>query len=307
MIETPTVLILGAGASQPYGYPVGSDLKKIIINSLTNMADNNSGWVNELGFSIDLVKEFISKFNMSRRPSIDSFLAKQKEEFAEIGKIAIVDAIINSEDCQKLETPGEDDWYGYLVENLYEYDNIDEISENIKIISFNYDRSLETFLIRPLKGTYKELESVNDCAAIVKKIPIVHIYGRVDSLPWEDSGNGRAYGENCTSINLQKISKKINLVHEAKDLGTIGKANELINQSEKIYCLGLDLYRNRANIKLLNSLLFKDKELFTTVYGLQEGEIQQTKQFFFENFTKGYITGSTGFKSLQSIRYYRPF
>ena len=307
MIETPIVLILGAGASKPYGYPIGSDLKKIIINSLTTMADNNSGWVNELGFSTDLVKEFISKFNMSRRPSIDSFLAKQKEDFAEIGKIAIVDAITKSEDCQKLEYPDEDDWYSYLVENLYECDDIDDISKNINIISFNYDRSLETFLIKPLMGTYKELESISDCAAIVKKIPIVHVYGRLDPLPWEDKGICRGYGENCSNVDLQKISKNIKLVHEAKDLGTIEKANELIKKSEKIYCLGLDLYKNRANIKLFKNSLFKDKELFTTVYGLQYAEINHTMHFLNENFTSRHDKGDTNFKSLHSIRNCKPF
>ena len=34
MIETPTVLILGAGASKPYDYPLGIDLKDKIIRRL---------------------------------------------------------------------------------------------------------------------------------------------------------------------------------------------------------------------------------------------------------------------------------
>ena len=48
MIETPTVLILGAGASKPYGYPIGSELKSRIISSLKGMVEADNGWVHDL-------------------------------------------------------------------------------------------------------------------------------------------------------------------------------------------------------------------------------------------------------------------
>ena len=33
MIDTPTLFILGAGASVPYGFPVGAQLKRHIIKN----------------------------------------------------------------------------------------------------------------------------------------------------------------------------------------------------------------------------------------------------------------------------------
>jgi len=43
MIEKSTVLVLGTGASEPYRYPIGSELKDRIITDLKEMIDNNLG------------------------------------------------------------------------------------------------------------------------------------------------------------------------------------------------------------------------------------------------------------------------
>ena len=34
MIETPTLFVLGAGASKPYGYPTGPELRSEIVPTL---------------------------------------------------------------------------------------------------------------------------------------------------------------------------------------------------------------------------------------------------------------------------------
>jgi hypothetical protein len=41
MISEPTVLILGAGASQPYGFPIGSGLKDRTLQGLSNDAETD--------------------------------------------------------------------------------------------------------------------------------------------------------------------------------------------------------------------------------------------------------------------------
>jgi len=293
MIDTPTVLILGAGASKPYGYPLGSELKDKVIHSLDAMVENESGWVDELDINPFLVKDFTKKFKDSKRPSIDSFLAKQKEEFTEIGKIAIVDAISKCEkpeivDPKRLKSNNTmdhiDDWYSYLIEILYECD-VDQIGRNLSIISYNYDRSLEYFFLRPLQGTFKELESIEDCAKKIAKIPIIHMYGRLEPLPWEkhlyNSNNAsRDYGEKCSSDDLLKISKNIKLIQEAKNNVTKYDADNLIKRANKIYFLGMDLYRNRENVNLLDVSLFDGKTLVATGYSLELGERNRITKFF---------------------------
>src|ERR1039458_10590252 len=173
MIEKPTVLILGAGASKPYDYPLGSELKSDIIKSLKIMLETNTGWVTELGCDNDLIWDFISKFSASPRTSIDSFLNYQKKEFEKIGKIAIVDAISKCEDKNKFY-PKNDDWYTYLANFLFDC-SFDDISNNkIGIITYNYDRSLEFFLNYSLLASYDECDNPEECIAKLKEIPVVH-------------------------------------------------------------------------------------------------------------------------------------
>ena len=61
--------------------------------------------------------------------------------------------------------------------------SIETIFENVAFITFNYDRSLEFFLLTTLKNRYQKTEQ--ECAAKLKNIPIVHLYGKLALLPWE--------------------------------------------------------------------------------------------------------------------------
>lgn len=310
MIETPTTLILGAGASAPYGYPVGNELKRRIINSTEigrNIIEIYSNYTKKE------LSKFANELRGSRQPSIDSFLSNN-EEYSDIGKLAIVDVIAQCEYEDLITNPTSlpksqnmdqtDDWYGYLIENLYGGD-IDKIHENINIISYNYDRSLEALLFDPLKHSYSKLETDEDCSKILKKIPIVHMYGRLDSLPWEEK-NSRPYGEKCSQTRLFELSQNINLIYEAEQKGTVDEANKLIEKSKRIYFLGMDLYRNRKNLDLLDLSLMKNKHILATTHGLKDGEINRIESFL-NQICKRSAVDYDGLKSLDAIRHNMPF
>lgn len=65
MITIPTVLILGAGASQPYGFPLGSNL----VNNIANM---NHDILRELNYDRKLIKDFTSAIS-GANTTINSF------------------------------------------------------------------------------------------------------------------------------------------------------------------------------------------------------------------------------------------
>lgn len=302
MITKPTLLILGAGSSNPYGFPLGYELKNKIIKELNYMLDNNPKRIYELGFDKDLISDFVLKFTNTPRPSIDSFLAHQKKEFEEIGKFSIVEIIAKKENETLLSKNKDDDWYTYLVNSLFDC-SFDEINKNnISIISYNYDRSLETFLHYSMLTSYKEGEFPEKCVDKLKEIPILHMYGRLDPLPWENK-LGRGYGKECSDTDLIKISENIKLVHETKEDNTIKKANELINDANKIYFLGLDL-RNKENLEILDLSLIDKKHIICTGFGLKKGEINIIKQFLAN---KGSYPKIIPFKSLETIRSTTPF
>ena len=58
MITMPTVFILGAGASKPYGYPTGSELKNIILRNLEGEPISGYSSWSKLGFEASDLQEF---------------------------------------------------------------------------------------------------------------------------------------------------------------------------------------------------------------------------------------------------------
>ena len=93
MIERSTVLVLGAGASAPYGFPLGNQLCERIIRE-TGQGDNQQ--LREIlvnfGESTDAIDDFRNAFQLSAMPSIDSFLAR-REKFIKVGKAAVAATI----------------------------------------------------------------------------------------------------------------------------------------------------------------------------------------------------------------------
>jgi len=71
---------------------------------------------------------------------------------------------------------------------------------------------------------YYSIEEEEGVVNIIKNnFPILHMYGRLDPLPWE-SREGRIYGEACSSELLNNVSKNIKLVHDVKKDKTINEA-----------------------------------------------------------------------------------
>jgi hypothetical protein len=313
MIETPTVLILGAGASKPYGYHLGIDLKNAILHKVTDMYKNDSGWIDKLGIDDGLVSSFINRLSESSRSSIDSFLNYHKDIYEEIGKIAIADVISNCESNKLFNQPLDenDNWYNYLVQFLYNC-GFEDINKNkLGIITYNYDRSLESFLYNKLRRDYKEGDSGEECANKIKSIEIEHMYGRLDPLPWEAKG-GRGYGQSCSSNQLLEISENIKLIQEAKREEIPKRADELIENARRIYFLGLDL-RRQENLELLNLSNLQGKDIIGTAFGLEMSEISQIKKFL-NNYsrTQNVINPQSGpliepEKSLSMIRKFMAF
>ena len=67
MIEKPTVLVLGAGASMPYGYPSGAELRQRLISE-----DLFQDAIDSRELSREDVVSFCETFRHSGMPSIDA-------------------------------------------------------------------------------------------------------------------------------------------------------------------------------------------------------------------------------------------
>jgi len=86
MITKNTVLILGAGASQPYGFPTARDLKqKVLRYDFENIiSSGNPGplWGYLLdSFTEDMCLKFSTALKSSGKQSVDAFLEHRDEFF----------------------------------------------------------------------------------------------------------------------------------------------------------------------------------------------------------------------------------
>jgi len=93
MIKNKTVLVLGAGASMPYGFPSGQGLVDIICDS-----DNPSKKLVAEGAVVapNEVSSFVNALSEADPESIDVFLGNNPE-FEKVGKAAIAATLLPRE------------------------------------------------------------------------------------------------------------------------------------------------------------------------------------------------------------------
>jgi hypothetical protein len=251
MITKPTVLVLGAGASAPYGFPTGAELKQIILENLAS--GENSQWydnIKHFGHSKEEIQKFAFALKHSGKSSVDAFL-EHRQDFLWIGKFAIALSLIPFEEEYKLYDPPGDTppWYDYIWEKLDA--RLDQFGENkLSIITFNYDRSLEQFLYSAIKNLYNRPDG--ECRLLMDCIPIIHVHGSLGNLRWQ----GEPYSNYLPAPNHTKIdlaAQNISIISDISDYHdrhtVFSSAFNFLSGAEQIYFLGFGY--NDTNLKRL--------------------------------------------------------
>ncbi|MHC4498999.1 MAG: hypothetical protein ACYS21_07800, partial [Planctomycetota bacterium] len=193
MITIPTVLILGAGASNPYGFPVARDLRDDILRMLTRA--NETRWqfravVCASDRSSNQLVDFRERLRQIRPASVDAWIGEPGQEgVQDIGKAAIAARLFELERQEDVLQPKKpvEDWYQVLWEKLSYRATFETFQENcLTVVTFNYDRSFEEDLFIRMKGLYCPPQTPAESAAkLTQSIPIVHVYGSLGLLPWQ--------------------------------------------------------------------------------------------------------------------------
>ena len=192
MITSPTVFVLGAGASMPYGFPSGAELRIEVCRGAAH-GTRIFDMLSALNVPAADIERFTTAFSQSAVASIDSFLAK-RGKFAEIGKFAIAAALSGKENTSTLFDDSNDDhWYRILWNALIEDgEGINDLQRNkVKFVTFNYDRSLECFLHYATTNTF----GVDNAQAMAawSHLQIIHVYGELGKFDVTDSQGACPY------------------------------------------------------------------------------------------------------------------
>lgn len=281
------VLVVGAGASNEVGLPLGSDLKKRIATALNHeyefgqlkrgagsafiesaykliVQKANNGLVGDIN---PYVKAgWMVRDGMSQALSIDNYLDAHKDNhlMIETAKLAIAEVILLSERNSGLHlnpleqkyklnfSTLESTWYGHFFKLLTEGCQVEKIAErlsSVAIVTFNYDRCIEQYLHEALMNYY-HIDSAY-AIELMSELQIFHPYGYLGELKWPSAFPNVSFGGEIHSHQLIEVSGKIKTFTEGtdEDSSEILEIRDCIEGAEKIVFLGFAY--GKQNLDLL--------------------------------------------------------
>ncbi|NQV14498.1 hypothetical protein HQ531_03490 [bacterium] len=303
MITKPTVFILGAGASVPYGFPTGEGLREAIIKNGVDrylVACGEDPWKapESLG---SYMKELIDVY-VGSTGSIDLFL-RRNDHFSDRGKQAITLAIMLAEkkDYELSLVYRKSNWLEYLIGRMLK-DNLGSseylISKNnVSFIAFNYDRSLEYRLDRILRSSFSEVDPIKITNEL-KELNIYHCYGSISEF-WDIHS---VYGQDPLNKGLTDFWNNLKVVHEDRD-GVATKSDSLdeaitwIEEAKQVFFLGFGYASENLKLLKLPRKFTPQQKVYGTAKGFSSVEISRIR------YSLIYEDGS-GYKSPYSVSIY---
>lgn len=269
-----TLLIVGAGASAELEFPVGDAIKDE-IRSCAHVSWNGIELTGireycrlvedvariHYGGSLEKILSALKDINenlvLSR--SIDQFLSshQKNEDVVRLAKLAIGYEIAKAEaKCHLNENTRNSGHTEFahlsgtylprLWARLQNGEPIDEwqrFFENLRIITFNYDRVLEQFFSLALRRFCKV--GASEATSFVADLPILHVYGHLGSL----DTSSEEYCRFAPDLNaILKASERILTFSETVADNVRQEIRSYVRWADRIICLGFS-YAN-VNMEL---------------------------------------------------------
>lgn len=274
MIKIPTVLVLGAGASTDYGYPTGPELRDTILDGLASSGTPMHERLKSQGYDDSRIKVFRKEFADSQLPTIDQFL-EGPSEFGFIGKLAIACALLPYEESWRLERRSQSKWYDYLWDELRR--DIEHFTDNnLTIVTFNYDRSLEQYLGRALA-----VAGATDISERLSSLGFIHVYGTLGHRPYIDL-SAREYGDIEDPSLLQRAAKSIKIIDREDDPALLSQfelAKQALSNAKRVVMLGFGYdATNVERLGLRESVRGRDAGVLGTAWKMPIMERNKVEQ-----------------------------
>ncbi len=270
MATKDTVLIIGAGASKPYGFPTASELGPMITGEVPETFRHlryNDVFHGRVGSWQKFLEACFVPTNDTRHPA--DFLRLQKQfkesEFYSIDRfsfrhppyegmarhyIALILLL-----CER-QSELKGGWYKAFWNDVLN-PAVENKETSLEIVTFNYDRSLEEYIRRVAKAAYPE--RINDVLGTLK---INHVYGSLGPLV-----RGETFVEYGGPENFETSASYIKLIppraEPNNDLGS------LIASKKKAVFLGFGF--DELNLKVLGIHAGRrPKQIFASRLGLSK-------------------------------------
>jgi hypothetical protein len=282
MIRVPTTLVIGAGASAELNFPTGPGLLRDISELL--QFGSQFDRVNDSSAALGIGLAYARSTSQSALKPLDPFYdaAARVRSAADIarsidnvidqndddplvevaGKLAIAYRLLIAEAESKLsevfEQPGlfdlqhvRDTWllpFGQMLTTDIRKSRVEGIFDQLTIINFNYDRSIEAFLPTLLVAAYG-LDHA-DAVAIAQRVRIFHPYGQVGRLSWDFGADGGIPYGWVARDKLELIAPQLRtFTEQLADGDELTAMRRAVQQAKHLVFLGFGFHRQ--NMRLL--------------------------------------------------------
>jgi hypothetical protein len=256
----------------------------------------------DAGFKPEEIETFRSALERSGKRSVDAFL-EHRPEFLRVGKIATACALIPCEDEERLFANGSDSWYEYFFNKLdAKFEDFDK--NRVSVLSFNYDRSLEQYLLTALQNAHGK--GLEECAEKLQSVPIIHLYGQLGELP-ALAERGIAFGAPISPAILNAASDGIQIIHENfPRKGRFERAHDLMQKSERVCFIGFGY--DRTNLfRLLGDGRTRTQRVIGSALGLTDRECELIREDFVKYGFRSATLDSIWGQAYAFLRHHCPF
>ncbi len=153
-------------------------------------------------------------------------------------------------------------------------------ASNLRVITFNYDRSFEFYFWRAFRATF----NLNDAEAddMLQRIEVVHVYGHCGEL--RTGVEVVPYGGNDGHADQAgKASNSINVVAPRSLPPATERVRQIIAESEPLCFLGFSFWKENLDLLGLNKT---SKHIFASAFHLAEGVRRKVKDRLSPDFNK---------------------
>ena len=273
MIGVPTTFVIGAGASAPYGRPLGWELHR----TAKKLDPHHIAYELLLaqGISANKLNEFLNDLRDHPASSIDAFLTtrQKRTDVMHIGK-SMIACLMGLAVAEKAGSKALDgDWLGYVIERMLGASTWQDFSKgnNVKFVTFNFDSLIEQRLTRDLTHVWPE--------ATLDSIPVIHVHGRLPDVPDSSPHRSAIHGPDQRWFKwLGGATATIRVVLEDIDKAILEIARHAIGHARVVCFLGFAYDPdNLDKLDLLNNLA-SDQLAFGSAFRLAAGEQERVRQ-----------------------------
>jgi hypothetical protein len=232
MLQRPTIIVLGAGASAPYGLPVGTALRRLMLSRDERIERFVFG---DCMHPEEAADGFRTAYKGARVASIDAFLEHADERTRQIGKRMLAATIALNEDPTQM-FPAEGDWLEVWFDILARSANAEQFLANpVTTVTFNYDRSYEYAIYLFLVNRYRM--SPGEAIQRVNALPIIHLHGSLGPLAESHFGEGREYRPDLRWVSPDRDMFRL-IYEENGDNSQLQRARNALAAAERVVVLG---------------------------------------------------------------------